>query len=280
MNLDEITGRIAGTRIGLAQYVVRSIEFLLRSQVQERLRIKLWGFDYQLRANKRKLGVDGYLYIFREEYEPELRSALFRHFDDGDLFIDIGANSGYWSRFVACNFAESKIIAFEPARRTFELLENNVSVHSDRIVAKNVAVSDSEQSSFLSIMADPGSNFLTSDPGEHAEAVQTVTLDNELKRSGDGLRQHKDHCVLKIDVEGFELQVLKGAREFIRSMRPTIIFELLGRHLDRAGVDPNCLFNYVSDLGYETWSLSQPSSKMESASDMLRNQGNFIAVRC
>jgi FkbM family methyltransferase len=282
MNLINIQDQVSGTRVSKVQFMSRSFSFLLRSLFQQNFTVSFGGSDFWLRANKKKLGVDGYLYVYRDDYEPELRDALLRYFQDGWLFIDIGANSGYWSRFIAHRFSKSRIIAFEPAQLTFERLCRNLGQHSDRVHLRNVAVSDTESLAYLTECSDPGSNYLSATQTGKTERVMLVTLDNELLRDkwmGDYAKQ----CVIKIDVEGFELHVFKGARRFLLACRPIIIFEFLERHLTRAHSAPGDIITFLTELNYDIFGLSRISSSVPlqgvtSVENMLRQQGNFIAL--
>jgi FkbM family methyltransferase len=264
------------------RYLSRALCFLLRSRFQQKFSATIAGSSYWLQANREKLGVDGYLYVYRDDYEPAIRDCLLQYFQDGWLFIDIGANSGYWSRFIAHHFNESRIIAFEPAKSTFERLCQNLAQYSNCVRTRNAAVSDMEQLSYLEGESDPGSNHLVSEQNSATEQVSAVTLDNELKRD-NLLTQCTGQCLIKIDVEGFELHTLRGAKNFLLTSRPIVVFELLERHLVRAQSTPHELFTFWKNLGYSIFSLAHDGKsvryiKTMSVSNMMQHQGNFIAI--
>jgi len=282
MSLPGIQALIARKEFGRAKYIVRAAIFLVRSRFQSHFLVALSGSAYHLRGNSAKLGIDGYLYVFRDEYEPEIRDCLLDYFRDGWLFIDIGANSGCWSRFIAHRFGASRIIAFEPTKATFGRLCQNLASYSDRARTRNAAVSDAEQLAYLASESDPGSNHLVAAPGGSTEQVAVVTLDREWKRD-NWLMESAGRCMIKIDVEGFELHALNGAREFLRASRPIVLFEFVERHLARAGSTPEDLFAFWAEEGYSIFSLEHDGksvrySKAADVGDMLAHPGNFVAV--
>ncbi len=262
-----------------ARYLLRYLLFFMRSNVQQDITATIWGSNYHLRANKSTLGIDGYLYIFREDWEPEVRDALLKYFKDGWLFIDVGANSGYWSKFIAERFSQSRIIAFEPFKRTFESLNANLAKYANRAQLCNSAVSDAEQIASLVCSSDPGGNHLGSSQKGATEEVKVVTLDKEAERI-EWMKGCAAHCLIKIDVEGYELHVLKGASNFIRTSRPIIVLEIIPEYLARAHSTADEMFSLIEDLQYNVFSLSGSAHlrKIESELDFLPGEANYIAM--
>ncbi len=110
---------------------------------------------------------------------------------------------------------------------------------------ENVAVSDREGSAlFYEDPNRPGFSRLTTETGPHSYEVKTTTLDNLSLGQVD---------LLKIDVEGFELQVLKGAAATIEESRPPIIFEC---GCDEGGIhDRRALFDHFESIDYAVHSF-------------------------
>jgi FkbM family methyltransferase len=128
---------------------------------------------------------------------------------DEIVLIDVGANTGYWSERFLKFFPKTKIYAFEPSSISFQQLErrfrDNPNVHTF-----HVALSNEKGVRTLHLAKDP--TFSSFHPYiEHTEMagsedVQTERFDNV----GIDLSDSHFRRVLKIDVQGFELQVLEG----------------------------------------------------------------------
>jgi len=142
-----------------------------------------------------------------------------------DVCIQAGGACGMWPLHFSKLF--KKVYTFEPEPTNFScLLENTAS--SNNIVAKNIALSDSEK--LVDILYEPskadnrGSGFLTD---SSTGAFKTETLDS----------QNIDTCdLIQLDVEGEELKVLNGAFNLISNNRPVICLEVkILPHMIREG---------------------------------------------
>jgi FkbM family methyltransferase len=137
-----------------------------------------------------------------------LLGQVLAHGRPGQRLLDIGAKLGAWSveaRRLGALDRGCVLHAFEPTSATRELLTANVGafarVHAD-------ALSEREgRATLYSSGAAAGSNSLTPTPGTHAEDVTVTTIDAFLAREGS-----PDVLFAKIDTEGFDALVLRGAR--------------------------------------------------------------------
>jgi FkbM family methyltransferase len=135
--------------------------------------------------------------------------------------VDIGANIGNHSIFFSSYF--KKVISFEPNNRTYQALEANSKL-SDNIETFNFGISDIEQSLILNINKNNiGGSYLSSTSEKNKENSHNVVKLFKL----DSLVNKNDNITLiKIDVEGHEVNVLKGAEKIINECKPLILFEL------------------------------------------------------
>lgn len=149
----------------------------------------------------------------------------------GDFVIDIGASVGQYAIMLgAIVGAGGRVIAFEPERGARELLEQNVRLNNfgRRITVEPFAVCDSDgERTFYSRAGDLMSSLERAGFGRNsgleditATTVHTVTLDNYLASTGLG-----DPQWLKIDAEGAEIQILRGATRVLKA-NTNIICEL------------------------------------------------------
>ncbi|MEJ0030507.1 MAG: FkbM family methyltransferase [Bacteroidota bacterium] len=164
-----------------------------------------------------------------ETSEFKLVKALTQN---ASLFADVGANTGLFSLFAAKANPNLKVISYEPHPSNYSRLQKNISINNtNNISARELAVGDSESTIGFTIPAD-GRISATSSANHgfsknfHAVAhkeisVKQTTLTNELS----GRITSRD--LLKIDVEYYELNVLKGAEDVIRQSRPFVMIEVL-----------------------------------------------------
>jgi FkbM family methyltransferase len=227
----------------------------------------LMGHPFRVRGNRRKLGVDGFLFARRERFEPELKP-YFRLDRSGTTFFDIGANYGYWSRFILTDsrkrgVSHVSIVAFEPVPSNYALLIDNmrrVPESGKSVTCEQIAVSDTSGTCFMNPSnSDPGSAF-AGDSG--SIECRVVSVDEYVEA-----HQIKNINLMKIDVEGFELRVLKGARRTILRDRPVIICEVIASHLARAASTPEDVMREVSKLGYSYQRISDSDYILRSTVD-------------
>lgn len=134
--------------------------------------------------------------------------------NDGAIILDVGCFNGSTSIFLHKHFKNSKVIGFEAGKRSFQkALEKTSGISQIKI--ENYAVSDfcgvaeffitdNKVSSSLNPLTGSDSHFIT----ESVETVNTITLDEYFVREG---LQNENVLALKLDVQGHETQVLKGA---------------------------------------------------------------------
>jgi FkbM family methyltransferase len=188
-------------------------------------------------------------------FDPCVTEALYRLITPGDAFADVGANVGYITSLAAVRVGpEGRVMAFEPHPGVFGILESNVGLWRDgsaigSVVARRLALSDQAGEGTLisgpSFEANMGTSALDSEtsaePGATTFNVPLARLDDV---AGD-----EPLGVLKIDVEGHEAAVLRGATRLLGSggIRD-IVFE------DHDGY-PSEATAIVEDAGYELISL-------------------------
>lgn len=164
----------------------------------------------------------------------------------GMTFVDVGAHVGLHVLHAGKSVEPGgKVIAFEPTPQVFQLLQRSVQLNGlgDVCACINVAVSSSEGTATLHLADCFGHNSLY-DLGEEQTAeveVRTASLDNLLQDSGP-------IDVVKIDVEGAELDVLAGMREILAANRDIMLIVEYGvPHLERARITPSEWFDAFFD---------------------------------
>ncbi len=169
-------------------------------------------------------------------YERELIELLGSHLSGKDeplLLLDCGADLGLFAALLVSSCERiQKVIAFEPNRRSFRLLEHNLNMLPMEAEARNAAVADFNGKGKLKYpphdLHDHAAFIVSSECGD----IPVVKLDDL------GLPRNY-HIVLKIDVEGGELAVIRGAMETLSSSPGfTVVFEAHRDQVRRTGIEP------------------------------------------
>lgn len=151
------------------------------------------------------------------------------------LFFDIGANIGQTVKDFNEVFKKATIHAFEPTPNTFEILKNNTS-NVKKLHLWNYGVGSSGEDLLLNEYACPNTNsFFDIHSYESCKLkgktlVKTTTVDQFVTENGIQMID-----VLKIDTEGFELEVFKGAIKSIKELKIGMLFfeaSFVDRHKD------------------------------------------------
>ena len=170
------------------------------------------------------------------------------------VFIDIGANIGYYTTLAAkCVGPSGRIVAIEPSPCNFSLLTRNIRRNNFKNVTPvQVALSDRPGKATLHLSkANWGDNRIGTGLSQLGEfesdtvEISTDTLDNVLRR----LRIDRVDCI-KMDVQGFEAYVLDGMLNTVARGISTISTEFWPPGIRAAGKDPALFLAKFKDLGF------------------------------
>lgn len=181
---------------------------------------------------------------FRDE-KAELE-AIRRHVAATDVACDIGANKGSFTFWLARWCRRGRVIAFEPqAEIAGRLASDCKSLNFSNVTVEAIGVYSKSGVQQLSVPRghSPGASIGPAvTAGESASVpVRVVPLDDYFA-AGEKI------SLLKIDVEGAELHVFKGAERILKTWSPLLVFECENRHLREGCVDD--VFRYLMSLGY------------------------------
>ncbi len=213
------------------------------------------------------------------QYARSVLGLISRVLDRRDSVVfDIGANEGEETLFCAKRVPSGKVFSFEP----------NASVRA-RLV-KNVALNNFTNVSIepVGLSDEPGTLTLYAPAGRHADGTLNAGQATVCPRAGVDkpigeitlstmdifVKEHELQQVdlIKIDVEGAELMVLKGGKDALQRMKPKLIVEVWeGEERSRE------LLRYITDLGYIVHNIA-PDGSFHKATDLSRTSRDVFCI--
>jgi FkbM family methyltransferase len=205
--------------------------------------------------------------IFKGFEETEL-IFLKRFLKRGDIFFDLGANIGIFSLNAAKAIGEEGTAhAFEPTPETFSRLEMNVELNRYENIIKCNNIGLSETPGFLKMNIstegyDAWNTFAASTEEflNKTISVPVDTLDNYIIRNNIKI---KDISLVKVDVEGWEVFVFKGAKEMLKSEdAPPLLVEFTETNAFAAGTSCYELYDFIKSYGYNWYTYDDKNNKL------------------
>jgi len=183
----------------------------------------------------------------------------------GDFFLDVGAHIGFLSLQASRRVGEEgRVLALEPSQREYQRLVRHIRHPQFRNVsAIHAAAGAADTIQKFSVSPHhSGLNHLAlaGDPRIHLEEVPVVRIDTLLARHGSG----KAPQLVKIDVEGAEMEVLAGMRELLATRPPPcLVVEISPELLDKSGSSQGELYAFMRGFGYEPTYGANPRQQDE-----------------
>jgi FkbM family methyltransferase len=190
--------------------------------------------------------------IYKKYFEAGPIDRLREFVPAGSLVIDVGANVGFFSlRFAQWVGDLGKVIAIEPEDRNYAALVAAVERQgvSSRVDTMKAVAAATRGEIFLEINPLHPADHKISRDGTGLP-VSAVTLD-QLVQNEAALRL----ALMKIDVQGAEMMVLKGAAGILKDAKPALFVELSEEGLNKFGSSVTEILKYLAELGYEAFWL-------------------------
>jgi FkbM family methyltransferase len=233
------------------------------------------GLTYDLDLSQ---GID--FAIFLGAYERQTKAALRRLVVPGSLVLDIGANIGAHTLPLAKQVGpEGRILAFEPTDFAFRKLSRNLELNpklADRVTTNHcfLTATDADRVPTAIYSSWP----LEQQPGLHAkhlgremrtEAARARSVDSVLAELGGRQVQ-----LVKLDVDGFECDVLRGARDMLSTMRPVFVMEIAPYVLVERGASLDEFLSFFVPTGYKFYDEQTERPLPSTAPELLQMIGD------
>jgi len=255
-----------------AAALLRVLRWQLRSRISSRPVVVDYVNDSKLLVRRGMSAAVANVYLGISEYHD--MAFILHTLRPGDVFIDVGANVGTISILAALTGAQ--VVAFEPVPSTFEALRANIALNrlQSRIQARRTGVAS--QCGVLEFTAEEDStNHVAGgawpDGPQQTVAAQVTSLDEALA----GLAA----TMLKIDVEGYETEVLRGATRTLSSPSlMAVVVELNGAG-DRYGCDEQKVHDALLQLQFQPFDYDPASRQLSGLSWETRRRSNILYLR-
>lgn len=218
-------------------------------------------------------------------FEPGTTRFLASVLKPGDTFLDIGAHIGYFSVLAASIVGtEGEVIAFEPEPSNFRQLVEHVALNGfTNVLPLHLALGEVEHVAALYVNADNDGGHALWDVRVHADChksratprvhpVYVARLDRVL-----GERRFRSLKAIKIDVEGSEVLVLRGAANTLARHRvPFVVAEVNRQGLEQMGTSEGDLRSLMKGLGYECWLLQDKEPELIQLDGDASVKGDYV----
>lgn len=224
-----------------------------------------------LRVRPGMTGATGNIYVGLHEFED--MAFVLHLLQEHDLFVDIGANIGSYS-ILAGGAVGARCVSVEPIKSTFYLLEENINLNRLSALVKMLNIGIGKEKGILKFTDGLDTvNHVLSD-FEQADKVVEVPI-----VSLNELLESQEASLIKIDVEGFETNVISGADKVLsKPSLLAVIMELNGSG-ERYGFDEKLLHEKMLSYGFNTYTYSPSNRQLISLEGKRNDSGNTLYVR-
>ena len=233
---------IARILYSISKFIFRKDKHLIRRK----------GINYEVDLSE---GIDLSLFLFGN-FQGYISNNKYFPLPNDAIIFDIGANIGSMTFSFAQLAPNGYVYAFEPTDYAFNKLIRNISLNNElakhiipiQIFLSNQSKANHKMIAYSSWKVDGKTSDKHSLHGgiiKSANSIPTTTIDDFSKD-----REIRRLDLIKIDTDGYELQILLGAKKTLEKYLPYIIFEIGLYIIEEKGITFNEYFKYLSSLGY------------------------------
>ncbi len=250
--------------------LIKFIKWQLGIRLLDRKILTPWVNNSSFICGLGETGMTGNYYTGLIEYED--MGFLLHTLQSDEIFVDIGANVGAYT-ILASKVIGSQSIAFEPLPETIDRLRDQIQINriDSRVDIRNKGVGDKKCQLFFTNNNDTTNKVSPAGNVNNSTIVEVTTLDIEL--------DNNSKYFLKIDVEGFEFNVIEGASNLLSSDAiSTVIIELNGSGLEFGSSDEK-VHQKLIGFGFKPIRYNPKLRIVTESNSFNKNFGNTIYVK-
>ncbi len=206
-----------------------------------------------------------YFRRFPASYEADNYAFLRKHCKEGQSVIDVGAHLGLFSICAwQCTGKKGKLYSFEPTPTTFALLQQTIRINGAQGHIQPVQAAVANQKGKVTFYLGEGdinvSNSIVAHPERERKGyeVPMIALDEFVRENNTGRIDF-----MKIDAEGAEMSVLKGARMILSEHRPICILGMHPNSIVKFGDSAKGIWDFVHEMGYRVEEEGRPMEEAD-----------------
>lgn len=250
-----------------SEALARFLAWQLQRRICDKPRVIKYVNDSVMLLRRRQASASAILYTGLLEFED--MSFLLHCLSHSDLFVDVGANVGAYT-VLAGKVCRADCLSYEPVPATFVSLLDNLALNDLKVEARNIALGKERGELLFTTKRDCTNHALR--PNEQVEDAIRVPVERLDEVVGD-----KKPTLIKIDVEGFETQVVAGAHNVLSDPSLlAVIMELNGQG-KKYGFDEQALHEKMLGYGFQTFAYDPFQRNLMPKA--LTNHGNTLYIR-
>ncbi|MBK4728703.1 FkbM family methyltransferase [Oxynema sp. CENA135] len=232
-----------GNRLGA---VSRSARWWLGPQRSGRT-IEVDAFGYKMKLYPDAFQTRGIIY-FTPSKDYDITRFIERYLRPGDSFIDIGANIGIYTLLASSLVGKTgSVHAFEPVPQTVNRLQENVNRNGlSQVEIHSIALGETDSVIQFTVDYDATNHVILSNDISMHNCIEVPC------KCLDNIVGEKNHTMAKIDVEGWEIPVLRGAYNMLARHNPPVLVLEINGSFCRYGFDSLDVIKYLEKLGYDS----------------------------
>lgn len=222
--------------------------------------IRTWNiFDAEIYIG---VDIDSYIdqqIIFNKSYIENINFHLLKNVQSNSLYLDIGANVGTTTIPVALLHPNVIVHSFEPNPAINIKLKQHIDMNAvNNVTVFNFGLSNKSSKSKFYFSSVKKGNHGTSSLRRNSDIPSPAEMDIQLHTVDEHYQDNNiPISLIKIDVQGFEMEVLEGAQHTIKRFKPVILFEQEDHYQVDPEIQKSHCCNFFSCLGYEVFEIDK-----------------------
>lgn len=236
------------------------------------------GHDFSLFISPQNGFIDKHIFLYGT-YEPHILDVIATYLKPGGIFVDVGANIGQHSMFAASIVGnKGRVYSFEPIPYIYKQLIESVKINHFESIIEAYPFALGSENKTESLYVETNNVGGSSIVGPHGDANKKIEV--EIKRGDDTLALLPKIMLVKIDVEGYEFEVLSGMEKTLRQHLPVIVLEFSGQlYLQKGNNEGDKIISLLQSIGYDLYDIEDYMKKIVSKMVFL-NEFNSSKAQC